>query len=227
MIDPATVKLRDRLVEAVVPHIPFDGWGEAALRAAARDIGIDEARARRLFPRLGLDLVTHFSDQADRRMEALLGENDLQAMRLRDRVALAVRLRLESLNPHREAVRLAFGVMTLPPHGLDGLRCLYRTVDAIWFAIGDRSTDVNFYTKRLLLAGVYLSTVLCWVGDESEGLEETWAFLARRIDDVMRLQKTRGRIERAMGEMPSPFMLLRLIVREGRAGRRGPRGASV
>ena len=32
---------RDRLLAAVLEHVPFDGWSEAAVAAAAADLGID------------------------------------------------------------------------------------------------------------------------------------------------------------------------------------------
>ena len=69
---------------------------------------------------------------------------------------------------------------------------LYRTVDAIWYAAGDTSADFNFYTKRATLAGVFSSTLFYWLNDRSEGNEATWAFLDRRIDDVMRFEKFKG-----------------------------------
>ena len=71
-------------------------------------------------------------------------------------------------------------------------------MDSIWYAAGDRSTDYNYYTKRLLLAGVYSSTLVFWLNDRSEGGAASWAFLDRRIDEVMKvggyLGKTVGRL---------------------------------
>src|SRR3546814_10685041 len=72
--------------------------------------------------------------------------------------------------------------LALPQNAATGLACLYRTVDAIWYAAGDRATDYNFYTKRALLAGVYSSTLLFWLNDKSENFAATWAFLDRRIE---------------------------------------------
>jgi ubiquinone biosynthesis protein COQ9 len=78
-------------------------------------------------------------------------------------------------------------------------------VDAIWRAAGDTATDWNFYTKRGLLAGVFSSTVLCWLDDTSEDHAETWAFLDRRIADVMRVPKATARVREACGRFARPF----------------------
>lgn len=204
--------LRDAILLASLPHVVFDGWTDRTLRDGAAAAGHDPGDAVRAFPGGGVDAVAHFSDWADRRMLAVLeSESDtFGAMRVRDRITRAVRVRLEILEPHREAVRRAMTVLAM--RGGPGLsaRLLYRTVDAMWRAAGDTATDFNFYTKRGLLAGVQSATLLYWLGDRSEDHGATWAFLDRRIADVMRLGKVIGRAkglaDRAEG-LPSPLRL--------------------
>ena len=185
---------RRALLEAALNHVPFDGWSARTLRLACRDRGLDRTVARRAFPRGARDLLAFFVAEADRRMVAELSARDLGAMRVRERIAAAVRLRLELHAGHREAVRRAIALRALPPYTGDALKALYRTVDLMWRAAGDEATDFNFYSKRALLAGVYGSTILYWLEDHSEDFADTWAFLDRRIGDVMRVQKARGRI---------------------------------
>ena len=126
-----------------------------------------------------------------------------------DRVATAVRVRLEALGPHREAVSRGLAFLALPHNAALGTRCLYRTVDAIWYAAGDTATDYNFYTKRLLLAGVYTSTLLFWLNDRSEGYAQTWAFLDRRIGEVMRIGGTLGRTVGSLLDLPDRLLARR------------------
>ncbi|HUH86400.1 MAG TPA: COQ9 family protein [Stellaceae bacterium] len=196
------------LIEAMLPEVPFDGWSRTALRAAAAETGIDESEALTFF-RTPRDLVQGFSHWADDRMlDALLAQN-LDAMRVRDRVAAAERARLRVLEPHREAVRRALAVLALPQNMAMGLILLYRTVDAIWYAAGDRSTDFNFYTKRGLLAGVHAATTLYWLDDRSEGGADTSDFLDRRLAEVMSIPKLRARLEESLAWLPNPFRLMR------------------
>jgi len=202
---------REHLLEATLAHVAFDGWSETALAAGARDWDIDPTAAHGTFPRGSIDLVVEFSGWADRRMEAVLAERDMGALKVRERITAAVRARLEVCAEHREAVRLAIGLFALPSHAPDAMRCLYRTVDAMWHAVGDRSTDFNFYTKRALLAGVQLSTTLYWLQDNSENAEASWGFLNRRIDDVLKIQTVRGRLEKLSARQPSLLRLLRQV----------------
>ncbi len=195
---------RRRVLEHAVRHVPFDGWSDRALAAGAADAGMAVPEARLLFPRGGLGMALLFAAEGDRRMIERLEGEDLAAMRVRERVTFGVRSRLEADSAHREAVRRALALMALPGNVGQGLRCGYRTVDAIWHAVGDTSTDFNFYTKRALLGGVYSTTVLYWLDDESEGFEATWGFLDRRIGDVMKIQGLRGRFTKALERLISP-----------------------
>jgi len=202
-------ELCEQLIDALVRHVPFDGWGDAALAAAAREIGVDPALARNAFPGSGPEMVAFHSRLADRRMVAAFEQADKTGLKLRDKVALAIRLRLEANAPHREAIRRALAVLALPAHVGLAARSLYRTVDAVWYALGDRSTDYNFYTKRGLLAGVYSATLLYWLNDKSPDGTATWAFLDRRIAEVMMIPQITGRLSKLAERLPDPFRLLR------------------
>lgn len=201
--------LRDQVLEAALPHITFDGWTLHAMRAGARDAGLTESDALRAFPYGVADMITHFSDLADRRMVAEMERRDVTSMKVRERITTAVRVRLEQLTPHKEAVRRAMTIMALPTNAPAALRSLYHTVDAIWITAGDTATDWNYYSKRGLLAGVLSTTVLCWLDDRSEGHTETWAFLDRRIADVMRIPRLTGRVQQACRRLVAPFRVRR------------------
>ena len=106
---------------------------------------------------------------------------------MREKVALAVKTRLRLLIPTREAARKTATYLSLPHHIGKATHLLYQTVNEIWYYAGDTSTDHNFYTKRGLLAWVYSSTFLYWLRDPSDGFENTWVFLDRRIEEVLAL----------------------------------------
>ncbi|NKB45813.1 MAG: COQ9 family protein, partial [Alphaproteobacteria bacterium] len=204
---------RDAVVLAALPHIPFDGWSLEALNRGATDAGLTPADVDVLFPDGPRAAVRHWLQMADRTMIEDLAETDLETLRIRDRIALLVRTRLERWTLHREAVRRALALSVLPGHAEDGVRGGYATVDAMWRAAGDRATDYNFYTKRGLLAAVYTSTLLVWLEDRSEGCADTWAFLDRRIADVMNVPKAQARLKEAVSRLPNPLNLLRRVRR--------------
>jgi ubiquinone biosynthesis protein COQ9 len=178
------------------------------MRAAADAAGVSHGEMRLAFPGGITDLVDCFLSDGDRRMEEALAKRDLAALKIRERITLAVRTRIEVDAAHREAVRRAVTLLTLPISGTTGPRSLYRTVDALWRAAGDRSTDFNFYTKRAILAGVYSAVTLTWFSDSSEDYADTWAFLDRRIGDVMQIEKAKARVQKIGAMLPDPVALL-------------------
>ena len=165
VFDPEIEAMREELVTATLPHVPFDGWTMSALRAGARDAGMDPADVMRAFPGGPAEAVACHSHGADRRMVEELGRRDLALMKVREKVAAAVMIRLEQNAADREAIRRGLSLLSLPQNAPLAARLLYRTVDAIWYACGDTATDYNYYTKRGLLAGVYAATLLYWLDD--------------------------------------------------------------
>ncbi|MBV9203600.1 MAG: COQ9 family protein [Alphaproteobacteria bacterium] len=209
MKSPLAESQRAALIEAMLPDVPFDGWSRAALRGAARRIGVPPAEALTLFSGGPADFAACFSRWADRRMLDRLERLPMQELRVPERVALAINTRLEIVEPWREAVRRAVTILALPQNAPLAMRLLYETVDGIWHAAGDSATDFSFYTKRATLAGVYAATLLYWLEDHSPGSADTRAFLDRRLGDVARLGQARQRVQSAIDRLPNPLRLLR------------------
>ncbi|WJY22228.1 COQ9 family protein [Fontisubflavum oceani] len=186
--------VKDRLIDAALDHVPFDGWSEVTFQAAIADTGVDEVSARALFPRGAVDLALGFHKRGDNALREALRAADLSEMRIRERITFAVRTRLELAEAHKEAVRRGSTLFALPIYAADGAAAVWSTCDTIWDGLGDPSDDINWYTKRATLSGVYSSTVLYWLGDHSEGHAATWAFLDRRIENVMQFEKLKKQV---------------------------------
>ena len=185
--------VKDQLLDAILAHVPFDGWSDTAFRAAVSETGIAPAVARGVCPRGAVDLALAYHARGDRDMVRRLNLADLSQMRFRDRIVAAVRFRLEAVED-KEAVRRGAALFALPQHAADGAKAVWSTVDLIWSTLGDSSTDVNWYTKRATLAGVYSATVLYWLGDDSIDNQRTWRFLDRRVEDVMQIEKLKAKV---------------------------------
>ena len=180
------------IVEAILNHIPFDGWSEVSLEMAAADCGLSEAEMRRLFPQGIPDAIAAYGAYADENMTISfrgLGAEEIAAMPVHMRIRSLILNRLEQAAPHKEVVRRTLAVLALPQHANLGAKLLYSTVDKMWREAGDTSTDYNFYTKRATLSAVYSSTLLAFLSDQSADMTKTEAFLDRRLADVARVPK--------------------------------------
>ena len=184
---------REQLIQAALPHVVFDGWSDAALAAAAADLGLDPTMPARLFNGGVVDALAFLVRQADRQMLADAAAADWAKVGDRGRLAAVIKLRLNRWLPQREAIRKALGVLALPQNLLLTTQLTWGTVDAIWTATGQRSHDFSWYTRRASLAAVYAATMLTWLDDQSEDCAATWAFLDRRLDQVAGMIKVRQR----------------------------------
>ena len=195
-------KLKEAVLGAALKHVVFDGFTDKVLASAAKEVGVDKTAVARLFPDGPLSLIEAFSQSTDAEMAKRIAALDLKTMKIRERIAAAVRARIAALRPHKEAARRAAAFLTLPPHAALGAKLVYRTVDAMWRSIGDKSTDFNFYTKRGILAAVYSATLMRWFTDTSADESATDAFLADRIENVMQFETFKARAKEAFDRLP-------------------------
>lgn len=207
MSDTSSQDLKTALLEDALKDIAFDGWSDGVLRKAADARGVSHDELDLLFPRGATDLLEAFSHAADAHMVRALEAVDLSTLKIRERITLGVRSRIEFLQKHREASLRAASVLALPIHSVLAAQLLARTVDLAWRGIGDTSTDFNFYTKRATLSLVLGSTLFYWMTDETEDLAPTWDFLDRRIENVMQFEKTKAQVKKAAANWPSPVAL--------------------
>lgn len=192
MIDQNLAK--QSILAAALKIVPFEGWQAKTLEEASLAAGFDARYGHILFPEGVAGLVGFFVTESDRIMLERLKNTPLTTMRVRDRIALAVKIRIEQHEAYKAAIPATLRFFAMPQHSLQGMRATAHTASEIWYAAGDNATDFNYYSKRFLLAGVYSSTLLFWLDDTSENHEETWKFLGRRIDNVMQIGKLKQKI---------------------------------
>jgi len=202
--------LRARLLPAMIRQAASLGWTRAAVRAAAKDAGLTEAEAHLAAPGGPLELLEAFATWADDEMAAGLAGLDLASMKIRAKATAAIRLRLEAIAPHKHAARRGARVLAVRRAAPLAARLGWATADRIWRALGDVSTDGNYYSKRAILAAVHAAVFARWLLDESPDSATTWAFLDRRIENVMQFETLKRRA--AMAAL-APRMALAALAR--------------
>ena len=208
-IDMNLDELRAELAPLLPAHAAFDGWGEKALSMTAAEIGVPADRARLAFPGGAVEMIDAWFDAIDKAMLAASSRERIAALKIRERIRDLLLFRLEAAAPHREALRRAVSILAMPQNAPTGAKLAWRSADRMWRLAGDTATDFNHYSKRTILVGVYGSTILVFLDDESEDMAETRAFLDRRIEDVMRFEKAKARWKGA----GVPFSLSRFLGR--------------
>lgn len=185
-------EIRRKLALPLGENAVFDGWTEAAVETAANSQGVDPAQARLAVPKDQAGKIDLYIRGVDRALREHFTPEKLEGLKIREKIRTIVWKRLEIMEPAREAVRRALSSLAMPQNVPTGLKIGWRTADVMWRIAGDTSTDYNHYTKRMMLGGVYASTLLVWLDDRTDGWTETGAFLDRRIDDVLKIEKLKA-----------------------------------
>ena len=200
MSDPTLDEMRVMLAAELPAHAAFDGWTAEALTLAAQATGIDPAVAALAFPGGAMDMIDAWFAHIDDAMLAKLPPEALAAMKIRARITALVEARLDLLATDIEALRRALAVLALPQNLPRTTKLGWRAADAMWHAAGDTATDFNHYSKRAILGGVYMATIMAMMDDDSEDHADSRAFLGRRIDGLMRFEKFKGRFSHSAPE---------------------------
>lgn len=199
---------RRAILEAALPIAAFDGWTRKTLIEAARDAGLPDGADELYLPRGPVDLIDFWGRECDLAMENAYAAAETADMKVRERVTFAVMARLEPMRGDREAARRALARLSLPDAGGTAPRILWRAADSIWRAMGDKSTDGNWYSKRATLSGVIGSTFAVFLEDQDPEMAETRAFLDRRIGNVMEFEKAKANFRRFKSALPDPLKTL-------------------
>lgn len=184
---------REAAVRAMLPLAGQQGWTAAVLRAGLREAGEDPALADSHFPDGPDGAIALWADMADREMAAAAEAEALTERRVPDRIRRLVELRFTAAAPHKAALRRALGRLVLQGRADLAAGITARTASAMWYAAGDSSADISWYTRRASLGAIYAATLAWWLRDDDPDTADALAFLDRRLADLARLQRPRRR----------------------------------
>lgn len=193
-----TDRIRHEILKAALAIVPFQGWTSSMLSKAEREAGHAKGTASLYFPDGVFDVMAFWAAQLDAQAEDKIKALDLPGMKIRDKVTAGVLARLEVIGPHKEAARRMSARLSLPDALPKGVSYTWNAADMIWRAIGDTSTDGNFYSKRTILSGVIATTLPVWLSDEEKGRE----FLDARIANVMQFEKLKWQVKSKTDGLP-------------------------
>lgn len=202
MMDEAETldELRRQLAPAIADAAAFDGWSCQAVEYAAQMAGVDRELARYAFRDGAMAMIAAWVDNVDTQMIASTPAASLVGLPVRERIRRLVMARLDAIAGREEALTRALSIMAMPQNLIAASRLGWRSADHMWRLAGDTATDYNHYTKRAILAGIYAATLSVFARDDSEGKAETRDFLDRRIDGIIRFEKTKAQVLRAPDE---------------------------
>ena len=181
------------LVTKMLNHVPDLGWTWDALYKAAFNSkklkSLTEEELQTLFDNKISNIIGIFNDKLDEEMYVIFNSQNNKNLGVTQTVKALVLSRFRASENRKSIIKTSLFFMAQPGNAYEALNQLMKTSSKIWEIAGDTSTGRNFYSKRLILAGVYSSTLAYWLAKETRSIDESEDFLDKRLDDVKNIGK--------------------------------------
>ena len=181
------------LVTKMLNHVPDLGWTWDALSEAALNSkkmkSHSEEELQNLFDNKISNIIGIFNDKLDEEMFAIFNPENNKNLGVTQTVKALVLSRLRASENYKSIIKTSLFFMAQPGNTYEALNQLMKTSNKIWEIAGDTSRGRNFYSKRLILAGVYSSTLAYWLAKETRSIDGSEDFLDKRLDDVKNIGK--------------------------------------
>ena len=204
-----------KILLQLLKNVPFDGWTWDALYNSAIDLNIfkndltekDKSNLRNHYDNEIVNAIKKFNDYLDNEMIKKFKKAKLVNQKIPVKIKNLIMFRLNTSYEYKDAIRSSISIMSFPRNSKLALKMLYKTCDEMWRASNDKSTDFSFYTKRLVLSGVYTSTLFYWLNENDSKKVEN--FLDRRLYDIHRF----GKIKTLSNGFPNLFNKTNDVIR--------------
>tara|TARA_Y100001960_G_C14508617_1_gene745297 strand:- start:54 stop:671 length:618 start_codon:yes stop_codon:yes gene_type:complete len=185
--------IRKKILNESKEIISEKGWNEKLFKSISLKKNIKYVEISSLFPQGYIDLLIFYLDQINIEMTLLLKKQNLDNLKTHQKIKQIIISRLNIYQDNRKLFNKTFIFLSLPQNSKLAIKSLYKTIDLIWFLAGDKSTDFNFYTKRSILAGVYISTVFNFF--RNKDLNIAIDHLDRKLRDINKIPKIKNKFK--------------------------------
>ena len=142
-----------------------------------------------LFPDGNKDLLKYSLEQLNIELQEYCKSIDLIRLPLHKRIRKILLSKIEIMNKEKNFYKKILLKSLLPNKTISLSKQLYKSIDQIWYLAGDTSVDFNFYTKRLILAGIYSRVVLFFFNNNNQNeLENLLDLNLKRVAKIPELK---------------------------------------
>ena len=191
-------KKKIKIFELTKKIVSIDGWSENILVKLVSK-NIDSSELAYFFPNGYKDIFKFSLDEINNSLEITISKTNIINLPLNKRIKKILMTRIEILNKDKKFYNKTFNHLLLPQNTKILKKNLYKSVDTMWYLAGDNSTDFNFYTKRLILSGIYLSTLLIFF---NKNIEEAENNIDKSLKRIAKLPKLKERLSFIKENLP-------------------------
>lgn len=191
---------KQKILQDFIKLSEDEGVSDEILAKSAKNTLKKEALIDLVFEDGCLDLIDFYIDEKNNEASQKLKKiKDFSNFKIRDKIRTILYLRFEVEKDNRLFLQNIFSFYINPKNlclsskGLKPatkiVKDCYKVADFIWHEINDKSTDLNFYTKRLTLSKIIIRVLKEFIKDQSDDLANTKKLIDSEIDKVMLFEK--------------------------------------
>ena len=187
------LKKRQVVLRFAKEFVSEKGLTKNCLENISKKYGLNTDETDLLFPQGNIDLIKFALEQLNNDLEVYCRQIDLIRLPIHKRIRKVLLSKISLMNKDKPFYRSIFLNLLIPKKNFSLSSQLYNSVDQLWFIAGDSSTDFNFYTKRLILSGIYSRVMLFFFNNNNQ--EELENILDESLKRVSRIPEIKSKLK--------------------------------
>ena len=187
------LKKRQVVLNFAKEFVSENGLTKNCLENISKKYGLNTDETDLLFPQGNIDLIKFALEQLNNDLEVYCRQIDLIRLPVHKRIRKILLSKISLMNKDKIFYRSIFLNLLIPKKNFSLSSQLYNSVDQLWFIAGDSSTDFNFYTKRLILSGIYSRVMLFFFNNNNQ--EELENILDESLKRVSKIPEIKSKLK--------------------------------
>ena len=187
------LKKRQVVLRFAKEFVSENGLTKNCLENISKKYGLNTDEVDLLFPQENIDLIKFALEQLNNDLEVYCKQIDLIRLPIHKRIRKVLLSKISLMNKDKSFYRSIFLNLLIPKKNFSLSSQLYNSVDQLWFIAGDSSTDFNFYTKRLILSGIYSRVMLFFFNNNNQ--EELENILDESLKRVSKIPEIKSKLK--------------------------------
>ena len=187
------LKKRQVVLRFAKEFVSENGLTKNCLENISKKYGLNTDETDLLFPQGNIDLIKFALEQLNNDLEVYCRQIDLIRLPIHKRIREILLSKISLMNKDKLFYRSIFLNLLIPKKNFSLTSQLYNSVDQLWFIAGDSSTDFNFYTKRLILSGIYSRVMLFFFNNNNQ--EELENILDESLKRVSKIPEIKSKLK--------------------------------
>ncbi|KAB2836347.1 MAG: COQ9 family protein [Caedimonadaceae bacterium] len=192
--------LSNSLLENVLKNVNTFGWSEESVRKALLELGLPEEDLNFIVRGDLYNLVILFNEWLNEQIQRDFDESLFKNLKVHEKIKYLLSLKFKVMHPYKPAIIKGVHLFKNPRAFKESFVMLAESINQMWYKAGDRATDFNYYTKRLMLTLVYTRVFSLWLRP-SIGIDDIDPLIDQALLSVYKLSQLKTNASNAISNI--------------------------